>query len=145
MKLLETKIQIKASPEKIWSILTDLDQYTNWNPFITKAIGKVQVNEKLNVSISPPNGKKMIFKPTVKSVIENHKFSWLGQFIFPGIFDGEHIFIIEENKNGCLLIQKEYFSGLLVPLVWKNMENNTREGFELMNNSLKQRAENTST
>lgn len=143
MKLLETKIHIKASPEKVWSILIDLDQYTNWNPFITKAVGKVQVNEKLKVSISLPNGKKMIFEPTVKSVIENHEFSWLGQFILPGIFDGKHIFIIEENENGCLFIQREYFSGLLVPLVWNSMKTNTREGFELMNHSLKQRAENT--
>ena len=145
MKLLETEIQIKASPEKVWSILTNLDQYTDWNPFIKKAVGKCQVGEKLEVCISPPNGKEMIFKPTVKSVIENSEFSWLGRFLLPGIFDGKHIFTITKNENGCLFVQKEEFSGLLVPLMWSSLEKSTREGFELMNNALKQRAEYANT
>ncbi len=145
MKLLETEIQIKATPEKVWSILINLDQYTDWNPFIKKAEGKIQEGEKLEVCISPPNGKEMVFKPTVKSVIKHSEFSWLGRFLFPGIFDGKHIFTITKTEDGCLLVQKEKFSGLLVPLMWNNLEKGTREGFELMNNALKQRAENAST
>ena len=145
MKLLETEIQIKASPEKVWSILTNLEQYTDWNPFIKKVIGKPQVGEKLEVCISPPNGREMVFKPTVKSVIKNSEFSWLGRFLLPSIFDGKHIFTIYKNKNGCLLVQKEEFSGLLVPLMWNSLEKSTREGFERMNNALKQRAEHANT
>ncbi len=145
MKLLKTEIQINASPEKVWSVLTNLNQYTDWNPFIKKAEGKIQEGEKLEVCISPPNRKEMVFRPTVKSVIENSEFSWLGRFIFPGIFDGRHIFSITKNENGCLLIQKEKFSGLLIPLMWNSLEKGTREGFELMNNALKQRAENATT
>jgi hypothetical protein len=145
MKFLKTDIQIEASPETVWSILTSLDQYTEWNPFIRKAEGKVRVGEKLKVNISPPNGKEMIFNPTVKSIILNVEFSWLGRFLFPGIFDGRHIFTITKNEAGCLLEQKEKFSGLLVPIMWGNLEKNTREGFELMNNALKQRAENANT
>ncbi len=99
----------------------------------------------MEVCISPPNGKEMIFRTTVKAVIENSEFSWLGRFIFPGIFDGRHIFTITKNENGCLLIQKEKFSGLLVPLMWNSLEKGTREGFELMNNALKQRAEYANT
>jgi len=87
----------------------------------------------------------MIFKPTVKSVVENSEFSWLGKLLLPGIFDGKHIFTITKNATGCLLVQKEQFSGLLVPLMRSSMEKSTREGFELMNSALKQRTENTNT
>lgn len=142
MKHLKTQIQIAASPDTVWSILVDFDKYAEWNPFITKAEGRAKVGEKLEVCISPPNKKEMAFKPTVTSVVESSELRWLGQLLFPGIFDGEHIFNITPNDDGCLLVQKENFSGLLVPLMWGNLENSTRSGFELMNNAIKHRAEN---
>ena len=141
MKLLKTEIKINASPERVWSILTDLEKYTEWNPFIKNAKGKVQAEQKLEVIISPPNSKEMVFKPVVKSVIENSEFIWLGRFLFPGIFDGEHIFNLESLDDQTLLVQKENFSGILVPIMWNNLDTNTRAGFELMNKALKARAE----
>ena len=141
MKLIETKIKIDASPERVWSILTNLKKYSEWNPFIQNAKGTVGVGEKLEILIAPPKGKKMVFKPIVKSVIENSEFIWLGRLWLPGIFDGEHIFTIE-NKNGeSLFIHKEKFSGLLVPMMWSSLNVKTRAGFELMNESLKERVE----
>lgn len=145
MKRIETEIQIAASPETVWKILTDLEQYPEWNPFIRNAQGRLKEGQKLAVRIAPPGSKEMTFKPTVTTVIEYAEFSWLGYFIFPGIFDGRHIFGITENEGGCLLVQKEEFSGLLVPLLWNSMEKNTREGFVLMNEALKQRAERADT
>ena len=141
MKLLETEIHIAANPERVWSILIALDKYPEWNPFIKSVKGKAKEGERLEVLISPPNGKEMTFTPIVKSVIENSEFSWLGRFLFPGIFDGEHIFTISENESGTLLVQKEKFKGLLVPILWSNLNKDTRAGFELMNNALKMRAE----
>ena len=144
MKLLETEIQIGASPEVVWSILTDFQKYSDWNPFIKKVIGKLSEGEELEVTICSPNGNNLKFNATVKSAIKNSEFSWLGHFLFPGIFDGEHIFSITKSDGGCLLVQKENFSGFLVPLFWGSLNKDTRTGFVLMNDALKQRAESTS-
>ena len=38
---------IAASPETVWSILTDLEAYADWNPFITQASGEVTVGTRL--------------------------------------------------------------------------------------------------
>ena len=141
MKFLKTEIKINASPERVWSILTDLEKYAEWNPFIKKAKGTVRAEQRLEVLISPPNGKEMLFKPVVKSVIENSEFIWLGRFLFPGIFDGEHIFNLESLDGQTLLVQKENFRGILVPMMWNSLDTDTRAGFELMNKALKQRAE----
>lgn len=142
MKVLETDIHISAQPEDIWTVLTDFQSYPEWNPFIKEIRGAIQTGERLHVSIDPPNGKKMAFKPSVKTVLVNETFSWVGRFLFPGVFDGEHIFTIRKTDDGCILTQKENFSGLLVPLFWKSLDTHTRAGFELMNKALKERVEN---
>jgi hypothetical protein len=66
---------------------------------------------------------------------------WLGRLFVPGIFDGEHIFRIEPLEHGrSRFVQAERFSGVLVPLLRKTLEQ-TRHGFEAMNEALRQRAE----
>jgi hypothetical protein len=145
LRLLETEIEINAGPERVWAILTDFDKYPEWNPFIKKAKGTIRVDEKLEICLSPPNSKETIFNPTVKKVVENSEISWLGHLLFPGIFDGEHIFTITKSKHGCMLVQKEKFRGLLVPLLWRRLNSDIRAAFELMNNALKERAEHHNT
>jgi hypothetical protein len=39
------------------------------------------------------------------------------------------------------LVQRERFRGILVPLVWRTLDRDTRRGFEAMNQALKQRVE----
>jgi hypothetical protein len=145
MKLLETEVQIDASPQIVWRILTDLERYPEWNPFIKKARGKVQVGEKLEVCIAPPGGKEMIFKPVVLAVRENVEFRWLGRVLAPGLLDGEHFFTITGDGDGCRFEQNEVFRGMLVPLLWRGMARNTLKGFEMMNAALKERAEGFGT
>ncbi len=58
----------------------------------------------------------------------------------PGLFDGEHAFLIEATTSGCRLRQEEEFRGILVPL-FGSMLRDTERGFDAMNQALKQRAE----
>nr|WP_320048710.1 SRPBCC domain-containing protein [uncultured Desulfuromonas sp.] len=141
MRLLETEIHINARPETVWSILTDFDSYPEWNPFITHIHGNAAVGETLEVNVSPPGGKAMAFKPVVLAATENEEFRWLGRFLVSALFEGEHSFILTPHEGGCRLIQKEQFKGILVPLMWRSLDQGTRAGFELMNQALKERAE----
>ena len=61
-----------------------------------------------------------------------------------GLFDGEHSFTIEPlGENHVRFVQRESFRGLLVPLLLRMVEKDTRRGFEEMNQALKTRAEQT--
>ncbi|MBL6444999.1 SRPBCC domain-containing protein [Fulvivirga sp. 29W222] len=142
MKQLKTSIEIASSPEKIWNVLMDFKAYPEWNPFIISIIGKPKVRERLRVSIQPPGSKPMVFKPQVTLFKRNKQFGWLGSLFMRGIFDGHHVFEIEElGNNKCILIQREEFSGLLVPLLWKSLDTKTRAGFKAMNAKIKDLAE----
>jgi len=143
-KEIKTEILIKASPQIVWSILTDFENYPHWNPFIKSIKGKVAVGQNIKVRIEPPDAMGMTFKPKVLTFDENKEFKWLGHLFIKGLFDGEHSFKLIENPNGTTtFIHSEKFKGILVPLFQKQLDNNTIKGFEAMNNKLKDLVELT--
>jgi hypothetical protein len=137
-----TSIIINATAEKVWRILTDFENYPQWNPFITSIAGEIKVGNSLQVTIAPPNGNTMKFKPTLLVANEQKVLKWEGKLLFKGLFDGEHQFEIIDNKNGTVtFVQSENFTGVFVPLFTKTININTKNGFVLMNEKLKERAE----
>ncbi|MBC8048165.1 MAG: SRPBCC domain-containing protein [Fimbriimonadaceae bacterium] len=141
-KELRTEILINAPAQKIWDILTDFAGYSKWNPFIKSIEGKLAVGNKINARMEPPGAKGMTFKPKILTLEKNKQFSWLGNLIMPGLFDGEHIFeLVDNGNNTTTFIQREKFSGILVPLFKKMLDVNTKQGFEMMNEKLKELAE----
>ena len=145
MKVLKTEIDINASKERVWDILVNFENYPKWNPFIKSIRGDLKVRKRLEVVIQLPGSREFRLTPKVTSYKPSQRFSWLGSVFIYGLFDGHHIFELEENgDSGSKLIHKEEFSGILVPLIWKKLEPKTREGFELMNRSIKELAENES-
>ena len=141
-KELKTQIRIEASPTQVWAILTDFEKYPDWNPFIKSLTGQVAVGNTIKARLEPPGGSGMTFTPKVLAFEKNKEFRWLGNLFFRGLFDGEHRFELTDNGDGSTtLIQSEQFGGILVPLFDKMIEVNTRNGFEAMNQKLKERVE----
>ncbi len=142
MKELRTEIEIAASPEAVWAILTNFAAFPQWNPFIREASGEQKVGGKLRIHVVPPGGKGMVFKPTVLAFETNRELRWLGRLGVPGLFDGEHGFTLEPLESGrTRLRQREVFTGILVPLLARSLDDGTKKGFEAMNLALKERAE----
>jgi hypothetical protein len=141
MKNIQTEILILADTAKVWDVLMNFDSYPKWNPFITSISGERKLGNRLTVSINPPGGKGMTFKPNILTLEANKEFRWKGKLGINGIFDGEHYFILESvDKDITKFIHGEKFSGLLVPLVGKMLDK-TKKGFQLMNESIKKECE----
>ena len=92
---IETEIMINADAATVWKVLADFDKHPKWNPFIQSISGDKEVGGRLNVSIKPPGGKGMTFKPVVMKFDQNREFRWKGKLLVTGLFDGEHFFILE--------------------------------------------------
>jgi hypothetical protein len=137
---INTEIQINAGPEDIWEVLEDFNNYPSWNPFIKMVKGEVKEGNRITVKVVPPGGRGMTFSPRVLKFEKNKEIRWIGNFIIPGLFDGEHRLILTDNGNGTTTFeQSEKFNGILVPLF---KFENTRLGFEAMNQELKRIVEN---
>ena len=139
---LRTEIAIDASAQEVWAILVDTAAYPDWNPFVRKISGRLEVGDRLEVELTPPGGRGMTIRPVVREVRAGRGFSWLGSVGIPGVFDGEHSFQIEPLGEGRVrFLHSERFSGILAPVIMAFIEDSTRKGFEAMNQALKERAE----
>ncbi|MFQ5873499.1 MAG: SRPBCC family protein, partial [Dehalococcoidia bacterium] len=143
MKKIRTEIEINATAERVWQVLTDFTAFPDWNPFIQQVKGQVEVGEQLEVFLQPPDGRGMTFKPKVVTAEPNREFRWRGRLWIPGLFDGEHAFIIEPlGENRVRFEQGEAFGGILVPLLaFMGLFIKTEQGFQEMNQALKAPAE----
>lgn len=138
MRELNTEIEINAPAEKVWSALMNFADYPQWNPFVREISGETKLGSTLTVNIKPEGGMGARLSPVVVKNDENRMFAWKGRLGISGVFDGQHEFILEPNKAGTVrFVQREEFSGFLVPVLWPVMEKSTRRGFEQMNAALK--------
>lgn len=139
-----TEILIDAPPARVWAVLADLAAYGAWNPFMPEASGALQPGTRLRVRIVPPGGGGMTFRPRLLAVTPEKELRWRGHLLIPGLFDGEHRFLLESVDGGqrTLFRHGESFSGLLLPVIFgARAQAATRAGFEAMNAALKRRAE----
>jgi len=141
-QVIKTKIEINAPIEKVWDVLTDFDLYPEWNPFVRKIKGDLSEGSCLQVFLEAPEGKAMVFNPTVVKIEPGRQLVWLDRVLFPGLFDGEHYFVINPLTRGYVTFcHCEIFSGLLSKLILKLIGQSTEAGFHAMNRALKQRVE----
>jgi hypothetical protein len=142
MKEIQTEIEINASGEKVWQVLTNFAVYPEWNPFVRRVDGEVSVGAHLQVYVEPSGGNGTLFSPTVLVADPNRELRLLGRLWLPGVFDGEHSFVIETLGEGRVrFVQRERFGGLLLPFLSKMLDGDISCSFNEMNRALRVRAE----
>lgn len=134
---ISTLIEINSTKEKVWSTLINTSDY-QWAEFLNIK-GTVAPGAQLEVDLDMSS--KQTFKPTVTSFKPNERLSWLGKLLIGGIFDGEHIFEIEEANGKVLLKQTENFYGILVYFTSGMLDRDVKPGFERFNEALKKKVE----
>jgi hypothetical protein len=143
MKKIARTVEIDAPDDRVWDVLVDFAAYPEWNPFVTSVAGAPIVGSRLKIRLRPAGRRGMTFRPRVLAATPRRELRWLGRALIPGLFDGEHSFVIEPTgPSSCRLVQGETFRGLLVGLFGSGLAA-TAEGFNQMNQALKDRAEQT--
>lgn len=141
MKELRTKIEIRATPEKVWAIFTDVGSYPSWNPFIRRFEGTLAPGERIAITLRL--GRRMVnLRPTLTVVDEPRELRWLARQFLPHLFDVERRFVLEPlGPSGCRFIQSESGSGVLAPLLMPLLRRQILDGYRRLNVALKERVE----
>lgn len=134
---IETSTTIDASPHEVWAVLTDFEEYGDWNPTLTGMRGELREGETLTFS-----NDGMDFAPTVLEVVPDRLLRWEGHVGVVGIFDGEHSFTLEEQDDGSTkFTQSELFRGVAVLFMTDMLRDETAPSFHAMNAALRERVE----
>jgi len=142
MKELNNEVEINASAERVWQLLTDFAQFPQWNPFIQRVRGEPTTGAQLQVTIQPSGTHGTTIRPTVLKAEPNRELRWMGHWLLPGLLDDEHIFTIQPLDAGRVrFTQREIFTGFFAPFHARSRNTDTRRGFREMGHALKLRAE----
>lgn len=134
-------VEIDAPAEAVWSVLTDLEQFSAWNPFIRRARGSAAVGGDVHVRVKPGLPIRLRFSAKVLSSEANRELRWRGHVLSPWLASGDHTFAIEPLANGRVrFVQTERFGGILPKLARRLLIREATRGFEAMNQALAARA-----
>lgn len=137
---IQTDIWINAPPQAVWKVLTTTADYAAWNPMITQIDGPLRVGSVIKFT-NGSGSNAMTFHPTVLAVRPNQELCWKGYVWRPGLFDGEHRFLLEGSGSRTHFVQSENFTGLLAGRLSQGIVRETAAHMEAMNVALKTRVE----
>lgn len=139
-RTIQADVTINATASEVWQVLIDFEAYPRWNPFILQVTGAARPGAQLTIELNL-SGHTTTFNPTVLVVRPEKELRWIGRLFLPGVFDGEHDFVIEpQGDDRVRFVQSETFRGVLVPFSGSIL-NETEQSFREMNQALKKQAE----
>lgn len=130
------RCDVLATPEAIWTLLTNAENYTKWNSTITSLEGAIRAGEtlKLKVTLDP----KRTFSPKVTK-LEDNEMVW-SDGVAP-MFRGVRTFTLTPKANGTTeFAMEEVFTGAMLPLIRKSLPD-FGPAFETFARDLKRAAE----
>jgi hypothetical protein len=136
-----TVVDINAPGDRVWQMLTELDGYRAWNPFLTSASGAITPGSTITIAAKVGN-RNITFHARISAVEPKKKLVWVGRLLSSEFFEGEHEFdVIELDQSRTRVIQSEHFKGMLVAALWGRFSPALLQGFRAMNDALKRRCE----
>lgn len=133
----EVSRSVNASPEKLWSILTDRSRLIEGGFGIIKLEGDIRPDGKIKIWSEANPGRA--FPLRVSTFSPSSLMVWEGGMPF-GLFKGVRRFAIEKTDNGCRFHMREDYSGSLTGIIGKSIPNLT-PSFEKFADALKRHAE----
>jgi hypothetical protein len=142
---LKTSVDVDASPELVWEVLTDVPAYPQWAPVLTGAEGTFADGGE--VSLSFPPGNPLLRRTVRARVVEVTPYRRLrfglrlARLGIPGLLDTDHSMTIVERDGGVRLWLEIRFRGLLLPVLSRSLNRNRAPAFGPVPENLKARIE----
>ena len=136
-----TDIIIDATPEQVWSVLTDTQSYKNWAAFLVDIQGEINDGEKITAAFqtNPKKDKLTTIEHTI-SVTEGKEFFWSEKG--PGGIKDNHHFKVEPSDNGkTKFIQSDEIMKGVTWLMGGNLSKMYADGYQAFNRKLKAEVE----
>jgi len=107
--------EIKSPPEKIWALLTHVDDMLRWNSTLTSIEGTVEPGGTVKMQVPEAPGRT--FKVKVTRLVPNQEMVWREGN--PVMFLGVRTYSLTPTQDGSAarFEMTEVFSGLMLPVI----------------------------
>lgn len=129
-------ITINAAPEKVWNVLTEMNDYPNWNPTMELLEGKVQEGNKVKYKFTQDKNTTSEIGATVVQVVPNKLLNQKGGI--PLVLTFNHKYELESTGNSTRVIIHEDYQGIGVNF-WNPKP--VEKAYQRLNFALKERVE----
>lgn len=137
----DTLVEINASAETVWEVLTDFERWSEWNPAIPSAAGELSVGGELAMRLNL-SGRAMNVTARIEQLVPGERLSWRGHVGAAFVFTGEREFSIEPHGSRSSQVRHlEAVSGLAAPIFGLLKGKAMTEHHHLLNAAVKRRAE----
>jgi len=113
----EGRVDIQASPEQVWVVLTDFPVYSIWNPFIYPVKGTPRQGSPLEITLHPGTGS-VTYQATVMTAEPNRELSWTGKVLSAGVYTITFTFTIAPLQEGVARLEARETGKGLAPVGW---------------------------
>jgi hypothetical protein len=136
----EYRVGVLAPADIVWGVFTDLDAWAEWNPFFTSARGYVRIGELIHLEQAVPGKPVEKVSPRVLDWAPNDHIH-MTQPRFHGLVTSTRYLEIDiMSEEGVIVSVGELFRGRAARFL-KSERKALREGFTLMGEAIKTRAE----
>lgn len=141
MKVYDSTLDIDASADQVWAVITDFAKYPEWNTALPTIGGDLRVGSTLSMELDL-GGKRMAVTAEVQTLDPGRAFSWKGHLGADVLFTGRREFTVAPAGPGASTFRHvESLSGLIVPLFLLAKGKAVATHHHGLNSAIKQRAE----
>jgi len=139
MTTFQARVHIEASPEHVWTILTDTDDWPQWVPGVSKVDGEIAPDA--TVTVRSTAGRQIPFPVTITEMDKPSLLRMDGSAAL-GAFKATRTYQLTADADGTHFLISESHTG---PIAWmvKRTNKDLPRWFEQFTCALKQRAELT--
>jgi hypothetical protein len=138
MRYYEATSTIAASPEAVWSVLSDGATWPSWDSGVVAVEGKIALGETIKIRSQAAPGRAFPVKVTGFEPPARLRFSG-GMPL--GLFRGIRTYDVSPGENGQIAFRmREEYTGPLLPLIWRSMPD-LGPSFQQFASGLKRRVE----
>lgn len=135
---ISTTIEIAATPEHVWAVLSDLASYPQWHPVFRAVTGQLAAGSKITITTAHPvTDRTMTARVRVLAAEPTRQLRWVSNL---GVMRSERSFILTPEAGGTLLEQTATYRGILVRFPEKTITR-IQDTFVAINQAIKQQAE----
>ncbi len=143
---IHTEIDIQAPIEIVWALLIDINKWAQWSPIINDSKGFANHGSMVTITMV---GKESgvdgpTYQPTIIVFEPPTHLRWSADMMASFVMKNDKVIILEKITTGTRVIHKEVFTGMMVPIFGSTFEHNVPPMLDLMNQALKEKAENIS-